>query len=288
MVRWSLALSLAFGAATAVAADVVMETPPDLPGFTVYRPEHVASRLPIVAWGNGGCVNLGNSAEALLRQIASHGYLVVAIGPVGAVPDRSTRPARSGTPEEQLRAAVATSGPAPTHYEQLIEGIDWAIAANRAGALAGKIETQRIAVAGHSCGGLQAIAASSDTRIDTTVILNSGVFEQPRVKVDKAALARLHAPIVYFMGGPSDMAYANAEDDYRHIAHVPVLKANNTFGHGGRLKETGGGPTGGWVTRWLDWQLKDAAEARTSFVGANCDLCREPGWSVEGKGFATE
>lgn len=288
MVRSSITL-FALAAQTALGAaspNVLMETPEDLPGFTVYRPASVDSqRLPIVAWANGGCVNLGNSAAPLLIEIASHGYLVVAIGPIGEPPQPATRATRSGTPEEQLRAAVATSGPAPTTFEQLIEAIDWAMTANRAGSLAGRIDVERVALAGHSCGGLQAIAASADLRVDTTLVLNSGVFDQPRVKVDKAALAKLHAPIAYFIGGSSDMAYVNAEDDFARISNVPVLKANNTFGHGGRLKEEDGGPTARWVVGWLNWLLKDDVEARAAFVGADCGICGEPGWHVERKGL---
>jgi dienelactone hydrolase len=267
------------------AADVIMEMRTELPGFTIYRPATNEAPLPIVAWANGGCVNLGNSAEALLKQIASRGYLVVAIGPIGSPSNPAMRPARTGTPEEQLRTAVATGGPAPTRYEQLTEAVDWAIAANRSGALAGTIDADHVALAGHSCGGLQAIAASSDSRVDTTIVLNSGVFEQPRVKVDKAALERLHSPVVYFIGGPSDMAFANAEDDFKHIDAVPVLKANNTFGHGGRLRDESGGPTARWIVDWLDWQLKNDARAGDSFSGAACKLCREEGWSVERKRF---
>lgn len=278
MVRFFVA-TITLVAMTAVSAQVTMETPADLPGFTVYRPSPVIGRLPIVAWGNGGCVNLGNSAAPLLTEIASHGYLVVAIGPIGDTPAATPRPVRTETPEEQLRTAVARSGAAPTTFAQLIEAIDWAAKSNDA-------DADRVAVAGHSCGGLQAIAASVDPRVDTTIALNSGVFEQPRVNVDKGVLAKLHAPIVYFMGGRGDMAHANAEDDFARITTVPAFKANNTFGHGGRLREERGGPTAKWVVRWLDWQLKGDAKARASFVGADCELCREPGWAVERKGFA--
>jgi uncharacterized protein len=273
-------------AARAVGAQVTMETPDDLPGFTVYRPSQAAGRWPIVAWGNGGCVNLGNSAAPLLTEIAAHGYLVIAIGPIGAALASTPRPARTGTPEEQLRTALATSSPAPTKFEQLFEAIEWATAANLSGPLAGKIDVDHVAVAGHSCGGLQAIAASVDPRVDTTIALNSGVFEQPRVNVDKHVLAKLHAPIAYFIGGSGDMAYANAEDDFARITTVPALKANNAFGHGGRLKDERGGPTAQWVVRWLDWQLKGDTKARASFVGVDCELCREPGWSIERKQFA--
>ena len=282
MVRFALIMVALHVATSLSAAEIVMETPADLPGFTIYRPAMNDVPLPILAWGNGGCANLGNSAASLLGEIAAHGYLVIAIGPIGE-PLQPSRPARAGTPEQQLQAVVASSGPAPTRPEQLIEALDWAERAAQRGGLAGKIAADRVAIAGHSCGGLQAIAASSDSRVDTTVLLNSGVFEQPRVKVTKADLAKLHGPIAYFIGGPSDMAYANAEDDFARIDHVPVLKANNTFGHGGRLRDERGGPTATWVVRWLDWQLKGDAAGKQAFVGMQCELCREPGWTIERK-----
>ncbi|HEY8537934.1 MAG TPA: hypothetical protein VIL28_03645 [Steroidobacteraceae bacterium] len=280
----------AFATGVVDAREAVMEETSGLPGYTIYRPAQPLegeARWPIVAWANGSCANLGNSYASLLTEIASHGYFVVAIGPIGEPPKRPPPPrqAVAGTPEEQLRTLVATSGPAPTRPEQLIDAIDWAIAASRAGPFAGRIDPERVAVAGHSCGGLQAIAVSDDPRIDTTIALNSGIFEQPRVKVDKSALDRLHAPIAYFIGGPGDIAYANAEDDFARITKVPVLKANNDFGHGGRLREERGGPTAVWVVRWLDWILKDDAEAGKAFVGPDCGLCREPGWQVERKGL---
>lgn len=289
--RWSVALAamLLSGQLCAQAPrEVVMEPVPNLPGFTLYRPATVSPSedpWPVVAWGNGGCANLGNSAAPLLSEIAAHGYVVIAIGPIGELPPPSTRPPPTAPPEEQLRAVVANRGAAPTRYEQLIEAIDWAEAAATSGPLASRIDARRVAVAGHSCGGLQAIAASSDPRVDSTLALNSGVFEQPRVKVDKASLDRLHAPIAYFIGGANDMAYPNAEDDFARITKVPVFKANNTFGHGGRLREERGGPSAPWIVRWLDWTLKGDEDAKTAFVGAACGLCREPGWTVERKGL---
>jgi hypothetical protein len=33
----------------------------------------------------------------------------------------------------------------------------------------------------------------------------------------------------------------------------------------------------------LDWQSKDKAEAAKNFVGQDCRLCRDPGWTVEKK-----
>ena len=53
----------------------------DAPGYTLYRPARwPAARLPLVLWGNGGCRDNGLSASHFLREIASHGYVVIANG----------------------------------------------------------------------------------------------------------------------------------------------------------------------------------------------------------------
>jgi hypothetical protein len=223
-----------------------------------------------------------------IGNVAAHGYLVIAIGPIGEVPPLAPRPPEAGTPAEGLAARVAASAnkPPPSTAKQLSDAIDWAAAQNRSGPLAGRIDMAHVAAIGHSCGGLQAVAASAaDARVTTTVLLNSGVFVQPAVAIDKDALDRLRGPIAYFIGGAGDMASPNAEDDFARISRVPVLKANSSFGHGGRSREAGGGPTAAWVVRSLDWQLKGERAARSAFAGANCGMCRAPGGTVARKGL---
>ena len=69
------------------AFPALMEADPGLPTHIVYRPKDLstlgATRLPIVVWGNGACVNVGNAFRHFLTEIASHGYLAIAIGPMG-------------------------------------------------------------------------------------------------------------------------------------------------------------------------------------------------------------
>jgi hypothetical protein len=144
---------------------------------------------------------------------------------------------------------------------------------------------------GQSCGGLQAIAVSTDPRIKTTVIWNSGVFPESANSIgarlsqaNKASLTKFHAPVAYFIGGPSDLAYANAEDDFKRITNVPAFKANLHVGHGGTYRHPGGGWFGEVGVAWLDWQLKDDKQASHYFVGKDCTLCTNPIWSVEKKG----
>ena len=36
-------------------------------------------------WGNGSCLYAGNRYRSFLTELASHGYLVIAGGPMGAV-----------------------------------------------------------------------------------------------------------------------------------------------------------------------------------------------------------
>ena len=64
----------------------LMEQDPGLPTHTIYRPKDLSKlngyKLPIVAWGNGACVNAGDAFKNFLTEIASHGFLAIAIGPI--------------------------------------------------------------------------------------------------------------------------------------------------------------------------------------------------------------
>src|SRR5690606_2759449 len=208
------------------------ESRAELPGHTVYRPVDWPSEpLPLFVWGNGGCSNNGLAHAAYLRQIASQGYVVVALGVPGGGPP---------APADGSRDATEAS--------QMLEAIDWAAreAAREEGDFHRRIDVSRIAVGGHSCGGLQALAVSDDPRIDTTLVLNSGIYITPgsgrsRVAIDKSQLTRLHGPMLYLTGGPSDVAHQHALDDVARIDRVPVFFGALPVGHGGTFAEPNGG-----------------------------------------------
>jgi hypothetical protein len=52
---------------------VVMEEDSTLPAHTVYRPADLAKlqgqKLPIIAWGNGGCIGDGAAFQIFLKEI---------------------------------------------------------------------------------------------------------------------------------------------------------------------------------------------------------------------------
>jgi hypothetical protein len=251
------------------------ESRAELPGHTVYRPvSWPRASLPLYVWGNGGCSNNGLAHAAYLREIASQGYVVVALGVPGGAP------------------VPADPSVDATHASQMLEAIAWAEteAARVGGELEGRIDLTRIAVGGHSCGGLQALAVSDDRRIDTTLVLNSGIYNVPgsgrsRVAVDKSQLGRLHAPVLYLTGGPSDIAHANASDDVERIDGVPVFFGSLPVGHGGTFAAADGGDWARVSVRWLDWQLKNDADASWEFAGADCRLCRDERWTIVQKGL---
>jgi dienelactone hydrolase len=274
---------------------VTMEVPAGLPTHTLYLPHSrggtpAPARWPVVVWANGGCSDAGNGYAPLLGEIASHGYVVVALGTVKPPAPRPAppppRPAASAAADLARAVAESRGKPPPTEPAQLSQAIDWAQGAVRTGGLRGRIDPTRVAAAGHSCGGLQAIAASAaDPRVRTTVMLNSGIFQQPAVRVDKGVLDRLRGPILYVVGGADDVSHANAEDDFARLTRVPAVKINNALGHGGGLSQPFGGPTAPLVVGWLDWQLKGDRAAARAFTGAGCGLCARPDLTIARKGI---
>ena len=49
----------------------------------------------------------------------------------------------------------------------------------------------------------------------------------------KEQLEKIHTPVLYMLGGPTDIAYNNGMDDYARINHVSAFTANLPVGHGG-------------------------------------------------------
>lgn len=244
---------------------------------TIFRPKNLSAldekaKLPIVAWGNGACANSPWEHVNFLSEVASHGFLVIAIG---SMPAEGQRGGARG----------------PTKSPMLMDAINWAIAQNseKSSQYYQKLDTHKIAVAGMSCGGLQALEVAPDTRISTVMICNSGILGNPRSgmsgmpNLTKDHLAKLHTPTLYILGGEKDIAYNNGMDDFRRISHLPIFAANLNVGHGGTYGKPHGGEFAEVATAWLQWQLKDDQEAAKMFVGEPCGLAKSEGWKVEKK-----
>lgn len=244
---------------------------PTLPTHTLYRPKDLTPfgkelKLPIVLWGNGGGSTSSRAYRPFLAEIASHGFLVVAIGPL---------------------ESKGGKGGGKSKSADLITGLDWVLAQNEKDSdYRGKIDTKKVAAMGHSLGGLQALEISTDPRITTTVLWNSGVLPGGKSigpKVRRDDLNKLRLPLLYVIGGPKDIAYKNAEDDFAAIKDVPIFLANRDVGHGGTFSAPNGGPFGQVAVAWLQWQLKANKDAAKHFLGDPPGLANDKKWSVKMK-----
>jgi len=274
----------------------MFEEDPSLPAHVVYRPRDLATlgrdKLPVYVWGNGGCSADGTSSRNHLLEIASHGYLVIAAGTVPKGPLFTPPAAPPAPPVATPAGAAAPRAPLPaaTPTSALREAIDWAIRENARedSPYRGRLATDRIAVSGWSCGGLQALNVAPDPRVKTAVIMNSGFFGAGASPItgidnDKATLSKLHTPVLYVLGGPTDIAYANGMDDYKRIGGIPAAVVNIPVGHAGTYFQPNGGLAAQIVTSWLDWQLKGDNGAGRRFTGPNCGYCRDERFTIERK-----
>ncbi len=80
---------------------------PGLPTHTIYRPQTLSGVYPVVLWGNGSCVNDNFGYREFLSEIASYGFIVLAIGPTGMRPaprqQKTGRPGRVATLRNNFR-----------------------------------------------------------------------------------------------------------------------------------------------------------------------------------------
>lgn len=253
----------------------IMVAEPSLAEHTIFRPQDLTpfnenNPLPILVWGNGACSNSPWEHVNFLNEIASHGFMVVAIG---NFPD-----------------TVPYRGPM-SKAEQQLEGLDWALLQNedKNSPYFNKLDADNVAAAGMSCGGLQTLNNATDARLKTIMICNSGSFIDPNTAIPgmpmptKDKLQEIKVPVLYLLGDTTDIAYVNGMDDYAHINHLPIAACNLPVGHGGTYAQPHGGEFAIVATAWLKWQLKADDEASKMFKGEPCGVAQREGWRIDKK-----
>ena len=244
----------------------------EMPDFVIYRPQNLSEaaagkELPVLMWAKGACFDTNIDYERFLNEIASHGYIVMAIGEMQD--DRSDREIGH------------------TESSELKRGLDWLLVQ---ASLPGSdyynvIDSGKVAADGHSCGGAQVLYNAADPRLSTCLIMNAGMGDIEMAGASRESLHDLHTPMLYVTGGTDDIAYLNAEKDYQRITHVPVVWANHpASGHGGTYGNPNGGDYARIVIDWLDWQLKDDPSRSATFSDGVPEGYE--GWSVQSKNFA--
>jgi len=228
---------------------------PGLKGHTIYSPKSPPpEKLPVILWSNGMCMDQGLGFRNFLNEIASHGYIIVA----------------NGLPE----------GTGQSSDQKLLNALNYVdkVAGTGSGPFANADKT-RIGAAGQSCGGWQAYKVSVDPRIQLTGIFDSGGNSN-------AYISKLHAPVGYFLGGSSDMAFKPGTQDYGALpASVPALYVNNP--KGGHMQDFFA-KQGGLVAiagrSFFDWIFKNSTAGSEMFT-SKISTIGKAGWEVKSKGF---
>jgi hypothetical protein len=291
---------------------VVIEHDQQLATHTIYRPATLGpAKHSVLVWGEGGCAKNGLTFPEYLSEIASHGFVVVADGPpimpaprgqggggAAAGPPRGAQggaAAPAGPPRGQAAGAgAARGGGAPAGGRAggginadgtpLTAAIDWLAreAADSTSRFYQKVDTTRVAAMGMSCGGLMAYNISTDPRVATVGIWNSGLLNP-----DEKIYNGLHSSVIIITGGESDIAYVNGKRDFETMpARVPVFYGvYPSIGHGGTYNEDNGGAFGVAGVAWLKWQLLNDTSAQTKgmFVGTPCGLCSNAQWQTNSR-----
>ena len=291
---------------------------------TIFRPQDLSkfgkkNLLPIIVWGNGGCANSPSGHINFLNEVASQGFLIVAIGPSNYQQQEAPRPGQTGdvprmgggmpggmggqrpqgAPQGGMGGGMPRmggmgggmpqmgGGMSMGDPEGLKQALEWAIAQNadKNSPYYGKLDIDNIAAAGMSCGGLQALHMSDDARIKTILVMNSGYFGTDESE-DKASLAKLkQKSIIWILGGSTDIAWENGNDDFKRMAGTmpACLVSLDGIGHGGTYMQPNGGDYAKVAGAWLKWWLKGDKEASTMFTGSEPGVSKMAGWMIERK-----
>ncbi|KAI4603058.1 hypothetical protein KJ359_005848 [Pestalotiopsis sp. 9143b] len=225
-------------------------------------------KLPVVVWGNGGCAPceffpVGLKFRGLLGEVASWGVLAIATGPAFVDPEGYVDPNANETSSGDT---LVGENPAA-----LTAAIDW-VYANAGKGDWQHIDSTRIGVWGQSCGGLEAYAAGAhDDRVSHLGIFNSG---QLSANASEEVASNITKPIFYFLGGPTDVAYPNAdktlqgERDYADLpAETPKWKGNHALGHSAAFDYPNAGIPGVAGYHLAQWILRGNETAKEWFTG---------------------
>lgn len=221
---------------------------PDLPTHTIFSPVDLApgEKLPLLMWANGFGLTWGLMFGDFLREIASHGYIIIANGtPTGL----------GMTDERGQLQAVRWAAQTPVGDDDLRHHIDAA----------------KIALAGQSKGAIHTYAAANDLCDDSAVksiaIFNSGLMR--RRARDLALVTGLLTSVYYFVGDERDVLFKNAGRDWDLISKgIPAYFASLPTGHLGTLYEESGGLFAVAAVNWLNYELKGDESSKEKLLQA--------------------
>ena len=249
---------------------VALEALPDQK-FNVYYPRDIMERktaVPVISWGNGGCMTFDWMSTTLLERWAAAGFVVVTYN------DPAANNQSAGV--DALAAAQ-------------VQMLDWAEKANaEGGRFPGKLDTERMVVGGNSCGGITAFKAAWADKRPKAIFIVSGSAEFPGVtdEVRKASAGRVKLPTLYIVGGPEDIARNQVRLEYESLPPgLPAVLIERSSGDHLAVstepdiqrEEAAMG------INWFRTILYDDKVAANELTTKGCAACDPKVWSVRAK-----
>jgi hypothetical protein len=211
-------------------------------GFMIFRPMQLMQRHPVITWGNG-TGGVPTSYGGLLRQLASHGFIVVA----------------------SLSGQVAMDQPPP-----MLEGVKWVLEQDMLpdSPLFGKVDRDRIGATGHSQGAFATSSAGTDARIKTIAAIEA-----------LGGGRGFHGPVLGICGTMDDTVGCMTNlSSFKSISDQPAMYAEcKTVDHSNWIFSAQGiaNPIYVIVVAWFRVQLMDDKALRPMFYGSDCTLCKD-------------
>ena len=230
---------------------------------TLFVPEKLGDggvKHPILVWMNGAT---GSTSfyQNMLEHFASHGFFVVADKMSGGNHD-------------------------PEIVEQDV-AIDWVLAeaARSDSPYFGKIDPERLGIAGHSLGSVGSFANAGHAAVKSSIHWSGGLTGNP-VGAEESWLQLIKAPAAFLCGGAEARALPRCSGDFDNApAGVPIFYGTiEGVGHTDVFGERNGGQWGRAAIAWWRLTLAGDESFRSWFAGPDCELCKAP-WMGKNKGF---
>jgi hypothetical protein len=213
-------------------------------GYTVFRPETLGEdgflHAPII-FGPG----IGQPVmthEDLLRNFASHGFIVVGVNVLEG------RPGDAG------------------NRMLMLEGLDWILEQNDvAGIYQDKIYLNHAVSMGFSVGGTSAVEIGGHEAVATVVSIHG-----------HTASAELHGPMLQTTGTQDDVGEPLQQRTYE-MSEVQTFLATLTGAPHTYIEQNGGGEQRPAIVAWMRYWIYADTGATDYFFGDDCVLC-EPPW----------
>ena len=222
--------------------------------YKIFYPSQLTGTYPVITWGNGSGL-APNDYTASFEHLASWGYIVIDNY------DGSTGAGTSVLASAQYMVAqnsVATS----VFY--------------------GKVDVNHVGAVGHSQGGVGVVSAYTRAGGSNLIKTIVPISMAPNFAGGNLAYntADVRVPIFY-IGGTEDkilspVAVSQASYDNTYSG-VPALLGMRVSADHGAINNTD--QDWGYLTAWLQFQLKGDQDAAKAFVGSSAEILSNPKWA---------